>query len=569
MKKLLLRKLIVISQIEQASKEIEFVDGLNIIIGQNKTGKSSLIKSIFYALGSELKLETEWKKIINYYILFFNYGDEYCVIRQGKSFRLLKFIDNDYEVIVDTDKFGVYSTELMKVLEVSMICTNKSTGDEISATAPLIFRFQYIDQDKGWNDIANSFQKLGYIKDWKPNSNKYISGYMGDEYYFNRRKIDLLKSELEALKAKKNSYNELISSLENNIEVKGSNDKLTNNAYDIANYTNIQVKELLDSLSRIRKENIQLDKNLERLKNNRYSLNLNISFIKNMIEEMNSDYDFAVNADEEIICPFCGMQAENDLIHRVEIIKDIQQGSELLGVYRQDLKIIEDEIQQITSQIKQNNRASKIISLNISHIEESSTIIDNFKNEGKREVINEAYNQRKLVDEEIASKVVSIDKKKDKIKSLQSRKRHKEISDSIRGYLRSTFDTLDIPQQYIKLRDFVQQLGNTGSELPRVVYAYHTALFLHNLSQERGLFNFLVIDTPNQQGQDEKNLNNIHDLTETLLNSTGQIVLGTERETGYEQTDNTKVYKLKEKRKCLTKDKYNEHFELLKSYCLK
>ena len=46
MKRLTIKKLIVISQSESRSLEVPFEEGLNIILGGNKTGKSSLIKSI-------------------------------------------------------------------------------------------------------------------------------------------------------------------------------------------------------------------------------------------------------------------------------------------------------------------------------------------------------------------------------------------------------------------------------------------------------------------------------------------------------------------------------------------
>ena len=53
MKRLMIRKLIVISQSESRSLEVPFEKGLNIILGGNKTGKSSIIKSIFTTLGCE------------------------------------------------------------------------------------------------------------------------------------------------------------------------------------------------------------------------------------------------------------------------------------------------------------------------------------------------------------------------------------------------------------------------------------------------------------------------------------------------------------------------------------
>ena len=50
-------------------------------------------------------------------------------------------------------------------------------------TPPLLFRFQYIDQDEGWSKIADSFKNVAYIKDWKANTNKYVCGYLDDSYY--------------------------------------------------------------------------------------------------------------------------------------------------------------------------------------------------------------------------------------------------------------------------------------------------------------------------------------------------------------------------------------------------
>ena len=45
---------------------------VEIILGGNKTGKSSIIKSIFTTLGCECKrIETDWKKLISAYLFVF------------------------------------------------------------------------------------------------------------------------------------------------------------------------------------------------------------------------------------------------------------------------------------------------------------------------------------------------------------------------------------------------------------------------------------------------------------------------------------------------------------------
>lgn len=98
MKRLTIKKLIVISQSESRSLEVPFEDGLNIILGGNKTGKSSIIKSIFTTLGCECKsVEADWKKIISSYLLFFNYGEKrLCIVRQGKKFQIFEYSDYAY-----------------------------------------------------------------------------------------------------------------------------------------------------------------------------------------------------------------------------------------------------------------------------------------------------------------------------------------------------------------------------------------------------------------------------------------------------------------------------------------
>ncbi|MGR5905277.1 hypothetical protein ACT7DI_12640 [Bacillus paranthracis] len=70
------------------------------------------------------------------------------------------------------------------------------------------------------------------------------------------------------------------------------------------------------------------------------------------------------------------------------------------------------------------------------------------------------------------------------------------------------------------------------------------------------------MDTPNQQGQDAKNLKNIDSVLELLMSEEGQVIIGTERETGYESVANT-VTKLSEEKKCLNTEKYQKHIDIV------
>ena len=78
---------------------------------------------------------------------------------------------------------------------------------------------------------------------------------------------------------------------------------------------------------------------------------------------------------------------------------------------------------------------------------------------------------------------------------------------------------------------------------------------------QKSPFNFYVVDIPNQQGQDADNLGSIFKSLELFLSDEGQVIVGTERETGMEQKASN-VITLTEKRRCLNNINYEKHLEL-------
>ena len=150
----------------------------------------------------------------------------------------------------------------------------------------------------------------------------------------------------------------------------------------------------------------------------------------------------------------------------------------------------------------------------------------------------------------------------EKINEKKSKERSKDIREDIERYCRTLADAINVPKTFIKLRDFVQVINRTGSETPRLVYMYQSALYLYNLERAYSPFNFYVVDTPNQQGQDTENLGSIFKSLELFLSDEGQVIVGTERETGMEEKASN-VIKLTGKRRCLNNINYKKHIELL------
>lgn len=555
MERFQIQKLIVISEKEKKSKEILFEAGLNIILGKNKTGKSSLIKSIFYTLGCEVKMEPSWKNTIDWYLLQFVYGERSLqLIRHNKRFILSENTHENTSILIDTDSFHEFCDYI--TLEVFQIDFPFITNDlkPINVTTPILWRFQYIDQDKGWNKVAESFSNMQYIRNWKEFSNKFVIGHQGEAYYRLKKEINLLKIDIEESKMKAKHFQELLDHINSTI-IPFENSKDFDKNGDI-------VKNMVLELEQLERKKFLLTEKLSELKNIQYEKGLALKLLQGTIKELEHDHSFAQTQEEVIVCPFCGSNHNNTVLERTEIIRDIQTGNELVKEFRKDLVDAEKEFANFSADLKQININLRNNKRFLENEKEGISIANTYKAEGKQEFIKISLKEQDIIKDIIISKLGEIDKKNDELKPFESRKRANEIRKDFKSVYTEILNKLNIPLSFLKLRDFVQVLDNTGSELPRLIYAYHISLYLYNIRNNRGIFKWLVVDTPNQQGQDDENLKYIDNVMSEIMNTNGQFILGTERETGFE-TNSANVIKLTKYKQALQPEGFQQHKELI------
>ena len=142
MKRLILNKLLILSHSQSKSIEVPFCEGLNIIVGGNKTGKSSLIKSVFDCFGCKTKIESRWKDVVTAAAVIFSYGDaQYCLVKRDTIRDLYAFADDDWQCVVTTSDFDAFNKAfILSTLELLsdksgqfIICTERDTGYEEKA----------------------------------------------------------------------------------------------------------------------------------------------------------------------------------------------------------------------------------------------------------------------------------------------------------------------------------------------------------------------------------------------------------------------------------------------------
>ena len=555
MKRLMIRKLIVISQSESRSLEVPFEKGLNIILGGNKTGKSSIIKSIFTTLGCECKrVEADWKKLVSTYLLFFKYGErQFCIVRQDKKFQIFENINNDFSCIIETNAFHEYSNCLMDILEIKMPCISKD-GKQFNITPPLLFRFQYIDQDEGWSKIADSFKNVAYIKDWKANTNKYVCGYLDDSYYaLQAQKAEHIlerDDKKKELNYNQNFVSRITSTLTRIEDIESVEDVTTD------------IELLLAKAEELRKLQFSYNAEMTVLENDIYINQHKLHIVEHNLIETKKDIEYAMTQEDELICPFCGTIYSNGINEQLNITSDYAHCENLIAELKSSISVATKELEELKNKYNDVSVEIQSIEQKVQNTQELLSYSSFYKSKGQFEIYESCKRQLDVLQGEINSCVSKIAITDEKINEKKSKERSKDIREDIERYCRTLADAINVPKTFIKLRDFVQVINRTGIETPRLVYMYQSALYLYNLERAYSPFNFYVVDTPNQQGQDTENLGSIFKSLELFLSDEGQVIVGTERETGMEEKASN-VIKLTGKRRCLNNINYKKHIELL------
>ncbi|WP_424768330.1 hypothetical protein [Paenibacillus sp. sgz302251] len=557
---LMIRKIIIISKTEESSIEVAFTKGLNIIIGKNKTGKSSLIKTIFYSLGCELKFDDDWEKLNKRSIISFSIGDSFFLVERVDSIYTLFSSSEDLNLVsyIGTYTYSEFSAKFLELFDIHVGWIIKN-GDDKPVAPPYIFSFQYIDQDKGWHSIAKSFEKLSYVSNWEKQIIKYIVGYQNEEYFKLRKVLEKYRILIKDIELRIKTVEEFVMNILTKERRKNSNVQDTS----ILDSDFEKSKIILEQLTSLEKERLSISNQISQLQNEEYERKLVINALNKYSEEIVADHTFASSLDENITCPFCGVVHSNELVEKSELIKDVQTATNILTSAIYDLEKLQGEIK--VYQKKSIEIESDYISMNqeLQLLEEKTNAIDTIKNQGKNDLINTSRSEIEDIKNERDGYLGIRESTQNSIKDIESATRRNKISKDIKVLMGSLLERLELSGTNVKLNSFLPVLKHTGSELPRVIYAYYISLYLYNLNRLDNPFKLFVVDTPNQQGQDDENLNNINKVLELLMDLRGQVIVGTERLTGVEDTA-ANVVKLKEYKRCLTKDRYAEHIQFLK-----
>lgn len=546
---------IVLSKIERKARKIDFHDKMTVLTGPNRTGKSSMIKSIFYGFGTDSYFDDKWENAKCIVVNKFKVNNyEYVIYRDKNHF---KIFDSNLNLLFETFERKELANYFSNMFEFKLLLEAKKQDPIMEQAYPnqMLLPF-YLDQDRGWVKILNSF--------------------MG-EFQFRNANQGIIEYYLGILNTKKYEYNELIAKNEKEkgplekekenciILIDLSNDILGNDIELNIESHKILLEILSEKIGEITKklelhkdETLKSFKKLNEITNQKKSLQA-------QLKEMDKDYEYASNFKGRTIeCPLCGVEHENSFIQKLELANDIEEVLNLIKNLSQKEKEEEkkqDNLNNILEELRE-----ELKDLEIKKIEkiEEYTLEEVLALEGKKHINNKIYVQVEKIKKNIKKvdeKIEILEKEKKQIENLEKEKR-KTVKEKYLIYLKNNLLALKIvnfPEEKYK-KSFTPVIKETGSDLSRSILAYSTTI--NEIILEEGKFKFpFIIDSPKQQEQDPENEKIIINFIKKKLCTT-QKILGTVdyKSEGREE----KVIRFDKKYNVLKDDEYKQNIDFIR-----
>lgn len=560
MKNLLLKSILIVSHREKKAKKVKFHPQVNVVKGGNDTGKSSLIKSIYYTFGANPhSLHHKWKNADVAILIRFQVDNElYSIYRHRKSFSLF---DKNNELI------GTYSSvtnELSPVLAEIFNFKLKLIDREGYPTVPppayLLLPF-YIDQDKGWVATWNSFTNLGQYPRWKSRVISYHMGIRPDKWYeldAERKKAlvdqDEPQRQLDAINRIRQKTKEQLTRVDFDI--------------DFGNFKN-EIQLLLNECDALKIEEERYRHKIVELRTEQIRLDAQIEIVAKTHDELSEDYKFATqDVDDFVSCPTCGAGYNNSFSERFEIAKDTETCTDLLKSLRDDHKKTIKEIEKVETSLSITTERQDVINDLLSRKQGQVKLKDLVKLEGKKLLLShldEETSTHQTVIDELNDKIEKITEKIEGFDDPEHRKLIvKEYSETLRRY---TFklEVASLGENAYKRIDC--KIDESGSDQPRAVLAYNFSVL--NAIEKNGNATFfpIIIDAPNQQEQDPANLKKMLNFISDYRPNNHQLILGLVDDAGIDFEG--QVIELKTKYSLLDGKEYDHLSEEIKFFEIK
>jgi len=510
--------LFLLSQTERRALKVPLNASRIVIQGGNGFGKSAIIKSIYETLGAApQKIDDRWKSASVSSALVFEYrGELYTAV---KALGMHALFDKDRRLLFSGQQIvRDWAPALAQFFGFKLVMTDRD-GEIVTPPPSYIFAPYYIDQDSGWYRPWSSFSDL-YLPDSPRTLADYHSGLRPDEYYAARASLAVDKLQLAELDAS-------LATLRDAIDQIQQIDEGATPTYDLGEFRS-EVADLVAESERLLAQQRTYRAALAELHEEAHLVQSEKALLEAALREMQGEFEVAAALPDEIECPTCGQEYANELVDRFALIRDEGVLVEAIGKTNALLSGLaerEKEQQEPLSGIQKTlARIERILAVERSALSFNDVVIASGKTEAAK-ILRSSLGEKAADADEVRARV---EDHKTVMTTLTSSQRTSSILKFYRETLASYSLELDVTLEGSRQQMIQTIQAARGSEGPRGLLAYYYA-FLRTSARFTHATSFpIVIDAPNQQGQDEFHLPQVLDFIFERAPEGAQVIVAAE-----------------------------------------
>ncbi len=551
MKRLRFDELILFSQKERSARRLSLHPTATVIKGDNDTGKSSLVKSLYWALGAKPPvIPPNWEQSGVVTSLRFRVSDvQYRVIRNGDRF---SFFDGDDQLIESfvSITHGV-SPFIAKLFDFRLQLPGKSARAETQATPAFLFLPFYIDQDSGWgNEWLRSFSRLQQFRFRREDVLRFHFGIRPSDYYLAKIRLAEIVSKANEVRREREILDGLLEDLHKEL-------REVDFTVDI-DFFKEEVTQLLERSNRLQQEEEQLRDRMAIAYGDLSAVRDQLRITKHALAELQADRKFASELEgDSVQCPTCHAEYANDFAERFSIAVDEDRCLGLLSELDQQKRKAEEAYQSAMQMTSSLRAESEEVEALLRSKKENLVLHDVIKSEGRREMLGLLRRQLSALHEQLGVLDSREAETRKKMKEYDDPKRKKEIVGYYNNQAARMLDKLDVKNVHASAyKSLGAPIKDSGSDVSRAVLAFVLASLRTIDKYSKCAMCPLVIDSPRQHDQDDHSFKLIREAIRDERPDQCQLILAL---TDDEGTDfGGEIVELDRKRKVLDTEEFAE-----------
>jgi DNA repair exonuclease SbcCD ATPase subunit len=550
MSNLTISELLIASDLERAAKRIPFRTPTTLIVGGNSSGKSSVLKSIYNTFGAEpAKQHPNWKAANVTTVVKFSVDDtRYAILRKGNFFAVFDANQTPMRTFQRvTHGLGPFLAEMFGF----QLKLHSSSKELITPPPAYFFLPYYIDQDAGWANNWSSFAKLQQIPDWRKSVIEYHTGLKPNEFYLAKAALQSTEDDLAAAEGEAH----VLSDVRQRVQHESRPAEFNMNLGDFQ----AELDELLQECQTLLSAEAGLKEQLRDLNNSKVLLETRINLVQCALTEVSADYAFATEhlTEETVDCPTCGAVYENAFIARFEIAKDEDRLIDMLLQLRQEVSEVDRAILKARGVFNEKHTETQRVEELLTTKRQEVSLKMVLQSEGRKAIdtvfltkLDESAKQQGTLRESARSY-------REELKKYDNKERKREVLDYYHSVMRSYLHTLNVDRLPEKsYRTIDARISELGSEQPRALLAYFVSILQTIRKFSSSTTCPIIIDSPNQQGQDDIRLPLMLSFIRDYLPTNSQVILGVEDTSGVQFEG--EIVSLTERYKLLQDAEYEE-----------